>query len=42
MPANISERLRPKRLAKNPDTALPKMQPMRALELVKPCMKSEY
>ena len=40
--ANISERLRPIRLANRPDMALPMMQPIRALDEVKPCMKSVY
>ena len=41
-PAKMSDRLRPKRLAKSPDSALPAMQPMSALDDVKPCMKSVY
>ena len=40
MPANTSERLRPKRVAKSPDRALPMMQPISADDEVKPCMKS--
>ena len=41
-PANISERLRPQRVASTPEMAEPMMQPMSALELVKPCQKSVY
>ena len=35
-PASTSERLRPRREAKNPDNALPMMQPINALAEVKP------
>ena len=36
MPAKISERLRPKREAKSPESPEPMMQPMSALDEVKP------
>ena len=42
MPATMSERLRPRRVASKPERPEPMMQPMRALLLVKPCIKSVY
>ena len=41
-PAIISERLRPKLVAKKPDRAEPMIQPIRALAEVKPCQVSVY
>ena len=40
IPAMINDFLRPSFVAKKPDRALPMMHPIRALEHVKPCMKS--
>ena len=39
-PAKMRARFRPSRPARRPDSELPTMQPMSALDDVKPCMKS--
>ena len=41
-PAKTNERLRPSLPAKTPESELPMIQPMRALEEVKPWIKSVY